>query len=91
MKIWQRAVLGVFLVVAGINLAFWFWVTDRTCAGDNLTIDVPSHRVHPTNCHGTIHYLTPFENTLLHWLIPGQLVLLIGLSTLKRRWSNIRS
>jgi len=84
-KTWQRIVIGSFYTMLLISLALWFWVTGTVC-GEPAQLEIATHHIIPYNCHGRTVFITPFENAVLHWLIPIFFMLMIALKYLRDRW-----
>ena len=83
-KVFRKALLGVIITVLIIIVVLWWYVLSGLCASPSNP-NVATQNTIAFNCHGSIVYITPLEQALLHWLIPGGfLVILAG--HLVRRW-----
>jgi hypothetical protein len=60
----------------GIGFVIWFLLLGTICAGPTKP-NPAMNQITEYNCHGTVVFLEPYKNFLLHWTIPILLVAVI--------------
>ena len=62
-----KLVFGFFAACALATLAAWAYLLSTLCSNPRAPAD---QHVVPYNCHGMTVFISPLDETMLHWLIP---------------------
>ena len=65
----RNAVLVVLSLCAAVNVAAWCWVVGGICHEPTASDALSGHTI-PTACHGAEVFITPLENSVIHWCGP---------------------
>ncbi len=71
-------ILEAVLITCLIAVVAVWWALLGTICSEPSEPNVTTHHTVPYNCHGNVVFITPLRSGLLHWLIPGLLV--VGLA-----------
>lgn len=69
MNLWRKILLVAFIAAFIGCFITWCYLLGSF----HLEPKVPNlatHNIVPINLHGSIHYITPLQDFLLHWLVP---------------------
>lgn len=76
MKKHWKILTWLLMACAIIGLLVWFALLSTICSEPRVPVAATNHIIQ-CNCHGSIVYITPLQDKLLHWLIPS--MFLVGL------------
>jgi hypothetical protein len=76
MKIAWKLLAGFLVVCLSAGMLTWFVLLGTICSEPKAPVVATNHIIQ-YNCHGSIVYITPFQDALLNWLVPA--MLLVGL------------
>ena len=71
-----KALLGLIVACLLACVVAWFVLLTTICSNPRQANIATQHTV-PYNCHGMTVFITPFQQVLLHWLVPAGGVLLV--------------
>lgn len=87
MKLFRRVLLVIIMTLLAMVIAVWWHLLDGLCASP-LVPDLSTGNTIAYNCHGSVVYITEFQEALLHWLIPGAFLLIL-VGYVVRKWQPL--
>ena len=67
---WKHA---LWLLMACLFVGAWWILLGTLCQAPSAPVAATGNVIQ-YNCHGSVVFITPFQNRLLHWLIPALFV-----------------
>jgi hypothetical protein len=82
-RIW-KAVVWLLAASALVGTAIWWYLLSTICRSPAAPVEATGN-IFRYNCHGSIVFITLFQERLLNWLIPALFCIGICGVTLQRR------
>lgn len=79
-----KLLAGFLAACLGVGMLAWFVLLGTICSEPKAPVIATNHAIQ-YNCHGSIVYITPFQDALLHWLIPIMLLVMLLWKAVKKR------
>jgi hypothetical protein len=84
LKMFRKALLVTIMTLLVLVVAVWWYLLGDLCTSPSAP-NVFTRNTIPYNCHGSVVYISPLQQGLLHWLIPlGCVLVLAGHAV--RKW-----
>jgi hypothetical protein len=86
-KLLRKVLLAVTMCVLAAMVLAWWFLLNTICTSPAVANALTQNTV-PYNCHGSITFITPFQDAMLHWSwVPFVALLFAG--NLLRKWQPI--
>ena len=76
MSVFRKVVLALMIAASICAIASWTFLTLTICSSPSTVSAATQHTV-AYSCHGSVVFITPFQSTLLTWLVPVLFLLLV--------------
>ena len=81
----QKVLLAIIFGLIAAAVAVW-WVLLGSICSEPSTPNIATQHIVPYNCHGSIVFITPLQDGILHWLVPiGFALVLVAHAIRKHR------
>jgi hypothetical protein len=80
-----RKIILTFIMVAVLSLVAGWWFLLSTICSSPTAENPATENTISCNCHGSVVFITPVQDLLLHWLIPVWILLALS-GNLVRKW-----